>query len=81
MNQLFSFTLTCPTCQRERVIETYARSELLRLLELGHPIEARCTECDVHWPIPSEVRVQIARAVTTSFSASRKQALRPRLAQ
>ena len=81
MNQLFSFTLTCPTCRRERVIETYARSELLRLLELGHPIEARCTECDVHWPIPSEVRVQIARAVTTSFSASRKQTLRPRLVQ
>src|SRR5207248_4536808 len=71
MNQLFSFTLTCPRCQRQRVIETYARSELLRLLELGHPIEARCTECDVHWPIPSEARVQIARAVTASFSAPR----------
>lgn len=70
MDQLFSFALRCPGCQRERVIETYARRELLRLLELGHPIEVRCTECDVHWSISSAVRVQIARVVTASLSAS-----------
>ena len=68
MNQLFSFTLRCPKCERERVIETYNRAELLRLLELGYPIEACCTECDVHWPIAPQVRAQIARVVAASLS-------------
>ena len=60
MNQLFSFTARCPKCARTCVIETHNRGELLRLLELGYPIEARCTDCDVHWPIAPEVRAYIA---------------------
>lgn len=35
MNQRFSFTSNCPRCQRDRVIETYTRGALLRLLDLG----------------------------------------------
>ena len=81
MNQRFSFTSRCPRCQRERVIETYTRGELLRLLELGHPIEARCAECDVHWPIGAEARVQIARVVAASISASREPQLGLRSAE
>lgn len=60
MSQLFSFTARCPKCERARAIETYNRGELLRLLDLGYPIEARCTECDVRWPIAPEVRAYIA---------------------
>lgn len=67
MNQRFSFTSRCPRCKSSRLIEAYARGEVLRLLELGHPIEARCTACDIHWSIPPEARVEIARDVAASF--------------
>lgn len=74
MNQPFSFTSKCPGCEYECVIERYSRGDLLRLLELGHPIEARCTECDVHWRIAPEMRIKIARAVLESFSSMKRRA-------
>ena len=76
MNQRFSFTSLCPRCGFECVIETYTRGELLRLLDFGCAIEARRAECNVHWPIGPEARVQIARLVAASISAWR-QALKP----
>ena len=80
MTQPFSLTLRCPRCKSERVIETYTRGELLRLLEFGYPIEARCAECELRWSIGPEGRVQIARVVAASFSASCEPPLRLRLA-
>lgn len=70
MNQRFSFTSNCPRCQRDRVIETYTRGALLRLLDLGSPIEASCAECAAHWTVGAEARVQIARAVAASVARS-----------
>ena len=75
MNKRFSFISKCPSCNRNLIIETYTRGELLRLLDLGCEIEARCAECNVHWAIGPEARVQIARLVAASISAWR-QALR-----
>ena len=75
MSQRFFFFSMCPGCERVREIETYTRGELLRLLDLGCEIEARCAECNVHWAIGPEARVQIARLVAASISAWR-QALR-----
>ena len=76
MNQRFSFTSKCPRCNRNRVVETYTRDELLRLLDLGCAIEAHCAECNVNWQIGPEARVQIARVVAASISAWR-QVLKP----
>ena len=78
MNQLFSFTSTCPKCKRKRVIDMYHRGEILRLFELGYPIEGRCTKCNVRWPIGPEARARLSRALAASFSASLGQALRQR---
>lgn len=71
MRQRFFFFSMCPGCKRVREIETYTRGELLRLLELGHPIQARCAECDMQWTVGPEGRVQVARRVAASFSAWR----------
>lgn len=67
MNQSFCFTSGCPGCEHECVIEKYCRGDLLRLLELGYPIDACCTECELHWPVAPEMRIKIARAVLQTF--------------
>ena len=67
MHQVVSFASRCPRCERERVIKTHTRGELLRSLELGLHIEARCAECDLQWPIGPEERVRVARVVAATF--------------
>lgn len=75
MNQLFSYVLICPSCQHEGLIETYARGELLRLLELGYPMMSRCVECGAYSDIRPEARAQILRVLASSFAVSLGQAL------
>lgn len=67
MTDFLSFTANCPTCASEGVVVTYTRAELLRLLELGYPVEAYCTECDVDWLVGPGVRTRIAQLLAANF--------------
>lgn len=53
----------CPKCGHDRVQTGYARDELEMLLQTGADIEAYCISCDQHWPISTEERADLARAL------------------
>ncbi|HTV53043.1 MAG TPA: hypothetical protein VMD06_06900 [Steroidobacteraceae bacterium] len=58
------FTAECPNCGQERLQPGYSREELAQLLRTGAEIEAYCSSCDEHWPISTEERADLARALT-----------------
>jgi hypothetical protein len=57
------FPSECPKCGHDRVQTGYARDELEMLLQTGADIEAYCISCDQHWPISTEERADLARAL------------------
>jgi hypothetical protein len=58
------FLSECPKCGRECVMTGHAPDELHELLELGAEIEGYCGSCDAHWPISTEERADLARALS-----------------
>jgi hypothetical protein len=58
------FVSECPRCAHERVLTGYAADELVDLLASGAEIEAYCSSCDVHWPISTEERADLSRALS-----------------
>jgi len=58
------FFAECPKCGHERVLTGYAPDELLELLKSGAEIEGYCISCDEHWPISTEERADLARALS-----------------
>jgi len=57
------FSTECPKCGRDRLLTGYARDELVELLNSGAEIEGYCSSCDEHWPISTEERADLARAL------------------
>jgi hypothetical protein len=58
------FTSECPKCGRDRVLTGYARAELVELLGSGAEIEGYCSSCDQRWPISTDERADLARALS-----------------
>lgn len=57
------FYSECPKCQHDRVQVAYTGGELTLLLRNGADIEAYCSSCDQYWPISTEERADLARAL------------------
>jgi hypothetical protein len=57
------FLSECPRCHQERVQGSFAREELVQLLQSGADIEAYCSHCDLEWPTSVEERADLARAL------------------
>lgn len=55
-----AFVSKCPHCGYEQLQDAYTRGFILRLLEIGHPIEGYCTPCDENWPVDLELRADLA---------------------
>lgn len=64
MSELTSFSSECPSCGEERLLSGYASDELAELLRIGADIEAYCSHCDRRWPISTEERADLARALS-----------------
>ncbi len=58
------FTTECPKCGCDRVLTGYARDELVELLGSGAEIEGYCSSCDQRWPISTDERADLARALS-----------------
>ena len=58
------FVSECPRCGHDRVLTGYAVDELVDLLASAAEIEAYCSSCDVHWPISTEERADLSRALS-----------------
>jgi hypothetical protein len=58
------FFAECPNCGNDRVQPGYPRDELQQLLDAGAEIMAYCTNCDEHWAVSTEERVDIARGLS-----------------
>jgi hypothetical protein len=58
------FSSECPKCGHDRVQTGYAQNELADLLKAGADIEAYCINCDASWPISTEERADLARALS-----------------
>jgi hypothetical protein len=67
------FSAECPKCGHDRVQPGYAGDELAQLLRTGAEIEAYCSNCDEHWPISTEERADLARAVSAKQPPRRGQ--------
>ncbi|MGH8259446.1 MAG: hypothetical protein ACREUG_07115 [Steroidobacteraceae bacterium] len=63
MSETPSFTSECPACKQERLLTGYSRDELSDLLRTGADIEAYCSSCDEYWPISTEERADLSRAL------------------
>lgn len=63
MGDRMSFTSECPSCGEERLLTGYAPEELAELLSSGAEIEAYCSSCDERWPISTEERADLSRAL------------------
>jgi redox-regulated HSP33 family molecular chaperone len=63
MSDIAQFSSECPRCGQERLLTGYAREELAELLREGADIEAYCSTCEQHWPISTEERADLARAL------------------
>ena len=59
-----AFFCECPACGQERVLTGFSNDELADLLRTGADIEAYCSSCDVHWPMSTEERADLARALS-----------------
>ena len=64
MADLPIFSSECPTCRHERPLTEYARDELAELLTSGGDIECYCINCDERWPISTEERADLVRALS-----------------
>jgi hypothetical protein len=64
MPDLASFSSECPSCGEERLLTGHTREELAELLRAGADIEAYCSSCDEHWPISTEERADLSRALS-----------------
>jgi DNA-directed RNA polymerase subunit M/transcription elongation factor TFIIS len=62
MNPTAPISSECPKCHQERAV-TYAREELIELLQEGAEIEASCTSCGESWSVSTDERADIARAL------------------
>jgi len=58
------FASECPKCGRDRIQSAYTRGELILLLKNGADIEAYCMSCDQYWPISTEERADLSRALS-----------------
>ncbi len=58
------FFSECPHCGQERPQTGYSREELDELIRSGAEIEAHCGNCDQYWPLSTEERADLARAVS-----------------
>jgi hypothetical protein len=58
------FSSECPKCRHERPLTEYARDELVELLTSGGEIEGYCVNCDTRWPISTEERADLVRALS-----------------
>jgi hypothetical protein len=56
----------CPNCHQERAV-TYTREELAELLRAGADIEVSCVGCDESWPLSTEERADVARALERGY--------------
>lgn len=56
----------CPNCHQERAV-TYTREELAELLRAGADIEVSCVSCDESWPLSTEERADLARALERGY--------------
>jgi hypothetical protein len=63
MNTLIPFLSECPKCGQERPQTGYVPEELALLLTSGAEIEAYCANCDTYWPLSTEERVDLTRAL------------------
>jgi hypothetical protein len=63
MTETVPFFAECPNCGTDRVQPGYPRDELQQLLDAGAEIMAYCTNCDEHWCVSTEERVDIARGL------------------
>jgi len=57
------FTATCPKCQQLVLQQGYSRVALFGFLDMLHPIDAYCSECDEFWPISVEERHAIGASL------------------
>lgn len=64
MQQTVAFLAECPNCGTDRVQPGFPPDELLQLLELGAEIMAYCGNCDEHWVVSTEERVDISRGLS-----------------
>lgn len=64
MSEPAPFSVECPKCGHDRVLTGYARDELVELLKSGADIEGYCMSCDENWPISTEERADLARALS-----------------
>ncbi len=62
MNAKAPISSECPNCRQERAV-TYTREELAELLRTGSDIEVMCISCDEAWPLSTEERADVARAL------------------
>jgi hypothetical protein len=60
------FSSECPKCGHERLLTGYTPEELLELLRAGAEIEGYCISCDERWPIATDERADLARALSQS---------------
>ena len=63
MSAAAPFSAECPKCGHERPQTGYVPEELQLLLTSGAEIEAYCANCDVYWPLSTEERVDLTRAL------------------
>ena len=63
-NDSVPFSSECPNCKHDRVQTGYSRDELIQLLRTGADIEAYCSSCDERWPVSTEDRADLVRALT-----------------
>ena len=64
MNTQPRFTSECPKCGHERPQIGHSLDELEQLLETGAEVEAYCSSCDIYWPLSTEDRADLERALT-----------------
>jgi len=63
MSDAVPFTSECPKCGHERPQTGYVAEELAMLLTSGAEIEAYCANCDTYWPLSTEERADLTRAL------------------
>ena len=64
MTDAAPFSSECPKCKHDRVQTGYSRDELIQLLHTAAAIEAYCISCDEQWPVSTEDRADLVRALS-----------------
>jgi hypothetical protein len=62
MNAKAPISSECPKCHQERAV-MYTRDELAELLHSGSDIEVACISCDETWPLSTDDRADVVRAL------------------